>query len=427
MVITQIIWQIERGRDQMKKNVRARIFLTGFLAIFLGMLLSLNISPVRAEDAETVNIGFVFGITGPYATYGVPMRDAMDWALSEINGKGGFEVNGKKYKLNVIYYDHASKPEVEGPGLLKKALYSDKVPILFLGGSPITRISIPLLQRAKTPSVVILAGMLGVAEKSPYLFRIRPDASQCAPPMGAFFVDMGAKKFACIGADTDFSRDNIKLWKDIAKKGGGEIIEESYYAPGQVEDFYPILSKVKAANPDVVFVGGSTQQNALVYKQANEVGLNVPLGGYTGMTPEQAKDLIGLKYNDALKNVYDARGIDPAYHPDKRVRDWSKTFKEKFGYSPADLTMWAWDAPYLAIAAFQQANTVTDKDKLAKAFAEMNVPKDSLTPFIPVRNGKLFDENGQAYSTTVVLGWGKDKWEAKKYYSVVKGEIKEVK
>lgn len=411
----------------MKKKPNNRISLKVFLVMLLGIFLSLGMVPGKAQAVETVDIGFVFGITGPYATYGVPMRDAMNWALSEINGKGGFEVDGKKYKLNVIYYDHASKPEVEGPSLLKKALYSDKVPILFLGGSPITRISIPLLQRAKTPAVVILAGMLGVAEKSPYLFRIRPDASQCAPPMGKFFVDTGAKKYAVIGADTDFSRDNIKLWKQIAKENGGEIVEEHYYSAGQVEDFYPILSKIKAANPDVVFVGGSTQQNALVYKQAFEVGLDVPLGGYTGMTPEQAKDLIGLKYNDVLKKVYDARGLDPAYHPDANVRAWSNTFKEKFGYFPADLTMWAWDAPFIAITAFQKANSVTDKDKIAKALSEMTIPDQMLTPYIPVRDGKLFDEDGQAYSTTVVLGWGKDKWEAKKYFSVVKGDIKEVK
>jgi branched-chain amino acid transport system substrate-binding protein len=378
-------------------------------------------------EEERINLGFVFGITGPYATYGVPMRDAMDWVLSEINGKGGFEVGGKSYKLNVIYYDHASKPEIEGPGLLKKALYSDKVPILFLGGSPITRLSIPLLQRAETPSVVILAGMIGVAEKSPYLFRIRPDATQCAPPMATYFTRvLGAKRLAFISADTDFSRDNTKVWKEIVQKEGGQILAEEYYVPGKVEDFYPILSKIKAAGPDAVFVAGTTQQNALVYKQAYEIGLRVPLGGYTGMTPEQAKDLIGVKFNEVMRNVHDSRGIDPGYHPDESVRNWSGQFKEKFGYFPADLTMWAWDAPLLAIRVFQKAQTVSDKEKIAKALAVLEIPAEVITPYIPMRGSKLFDENGQAYSTTVVLGWGDGEWAPKKYYSVVKGVIEEV-
>jgi len=39
---------------------------------------------------------------------------------------------------------------------------------------------------------------------------------------------------------------------------------------------------------------------------------------------------------------------------------------------------------------------------------------------------KLFDEQGQAYATTVILGWGKDKCVPEKYYSIIKREIKEI-
>jgi branched-chain amino acid transport system substrate-binding protein len=376
---------------------------------------------------EVVSIGFVHGITGPYATYGVPMRDAIDWSLKQIDEKGGFEVQGKKYRLKVIHYDDSSKPETEGPGLLKKSLYSDKVPILLLGGSPITRIGAPMAAQAKTPTIILLAGMANVA-KPPYLFRIRPDAAQCAPPLATFFTkDLKAKRIAFLGADTDFSRDNFNFWKQITEKEGGKIISEQWYVPGKVEDFYPTLSKIKADNPDALYISGTTQQNALVYKQASEIGLTVPRGGYTGMTAEQAKNLIGVKYTEALKNVYDSRGIDPAFHPDKKVRDWSKQFSEKFGYFPADLTMWAWDAPFIAIRAFQKAGTVSDREKITKALADLEIPPNVITPYVPLRGNKLFDEQGQSFSTTVVLGWENTDWNTKKYYSVIKGAVKEIK
>ncbi len=136
---------------------------------------SAGLSVAMAAD-KVAKVGFLHDLTGPYATYGVPMRDAMNWALEEINKKG-FEVAGQKYKLEVITYDSASKPEVEGPGLAKKALYSDKVPLIFLGGSPITRVASGSIESSKTPAIIILAGMLNATEKSPYLFRIRPDAA----------------------------------------------------------------------------------------------------------------------------------------------------------------------------------------------------------------------------------------------------------
>ncbi|MCX5905907.1 MAG: ABC transporter substrate-binding protein [Deltaproteobacteria bacterium] len=212
-----------------------------FCAIFL---LATGMGLAAAAE-KTAKVGFLHDVTGPYATYGVPMRDAMNWAVEEINKKG-FEVGGQKYKLEVIVYDSASKPEVEGPGLLKKALYSDKVSLLFLGGSPITRVAMTPVDQAKTPAIIILAGMLDATAKSQYLFRIRPDAAQCAPPLASFFTkNLGLKKLALIGADTDFGRDSFKMWKQITEGMGGKIVSESWYMPGQVQDFYPILSKVK--------------------------------------------------------------------------------------------------------------------------------------------------------------------------------------
>jgi len=397
--------------------------------VIIGTIVFLLIPLITfAATPEKVKIGFVFGITGPYATYGIPMRDAMDWALEEINSKGGFEVEGKNYILDVIYYDHASKPELEGPTLIKKALYSDKVPLLFLGGSPITRVSLPWLEREKTPTVVILAGMIGVAEKSPFLFRIRPDATQCAPPLAMYFVkELGAKRIALIGADTDFGRDSGRMWKEVTERLGGEIINEQWYVPGKVEDFYPMLSKVKALNPDAIYIAGTTQQNALVYKQAYEIGLDVPKGGYTGMTPEQARNLIGANYNEVIETVYESRGVDPGVHPNKKVREWYHKFKQRFGYYPADLTMWAWDAPFLAIQAFRRAGSVKDKEKIREALAELTIPPEVITPYIDMGNNKLFDENGQAYSLAVVLKWKDKNWLPLKYYSVVKGKVEESK
>jgi len=144
------------------------------------------------------------------------------------------------------------------------------------------------------------------------------------------------------------------------------------------------------------------------------------------MTAEQAKNLIGVKYTEALKNVYDSRGIDPAFHPDKKVRDWSKQFSEKFGYFPADLTMWAWDAPFIAIRAFQKAGTVSDRKRSPKPSPTWKFPQRD-HPLRPPPGNKLFDEQGQSFSTTVVLGWENTDWNTKKYYSVIKGAVKEIK
>jgi len=406
---------------------RKIFFAMLIFSLILGSFVLADTLEVTASSIHMAKVGFLHDLTGPYATYGVPMRDAMSWALEEIN-KRGFEVAGQKYNLEVITYDSASKPEVEGPGLAKKALYSDKVPLLFLGGSPITRVASGPIDSSKTPTIIILAGMLDATQKSPYLFRIRPDAAQCAPPLADLFTNgLKIKKLAAIGADTDFGRDSFQVWKRITEKSGGKIVQENWYMPGQVQDFYPILSKIKESGADAVYVAGTTQQNALVYKQAFEVGLKIPLGGYTGMTPEQARDLIGEKYDQVMANVYESRGVDPSVLPSKTAQEWYEGFKKRYGYYPADLTMWAWDAPFIAVKAFQGAGSITDREKIRGALEKVVIMDSFVTPYVDLGQGRIFDKVRQAYSLAVVLKWKNKSWIAERYYSVIGDDIKEVK
>ena len=197
--------------------------------------------------------------------------------------------------------------------------------------------------------------------------------------------------------------------------------------PGQVQDFYPLLSKIKDSGADGIYVAGTTQQNALVYKQAFEVGLKVPLGGYTGMTPEQAKDLIGDKYDQVMANVYESRGVDPGVVPTKAATEWFQGFKQRYGYYPADLTMWAWDAPFLAANTFKIAGSVTDKEKIRNALEKQTALESYITPYVDLGQGRIFDKNRQAYSLAVVLKWKEKTWAPEKYYSVVDGRITEAK
>ena len=414
----------EKKMDKSRKGFYRLLIFSGIFLFSLGVS---DPSSLMAASLKTAKVGFLHDLTGPYAVYGVPMRDAMNWALEEINKKG-FEVAGQKYKLEVLTYDSASKPEVEGPGMVKKALYSDKVPLIFLGGTPITRVAAGPIENSKTPAIIILAATLGITEKNPHIFRIRPDASQCAPPLADFFMKgLKTKKLAVVGADTDFARDCFKMWKLVSEKAGGTIVSENWYIPGQVQDFYPLLSKVKDSGADAVYVAGSTQHNGLVYKQAFEVGLKKPLGGYTGMTPEQAKDLIGDNYNLAMANVYESRGVDPNVLPTKAAQEWYQGFKKRYGYFPADLTMWAWDAAFMVVKAFQTAGSVTDKEKIRSALEKTPILDSYVTPYVDLGGGRIFDKNRQAYSLAVVLKWKDKGWTTEKYYSVIGGEIQEVK
>ncbi|MCX5905906.1 MAG: hypothetical protein NTY64_01615 [Deltaproteobacteria bacterium] len=153
--------------------------------------------------------------------------------------------------------------------------------------------------------------------------------------------------------------------------------------------------------------------------------MKIPLGGYTGMTPEQAKDLIGDKYVQVMANVYESRGVDPSVVPTPKAQEWYEGFKKRYGYYPADLTMWAWDAPFMAVKTFQVAGSVTDREKVRNALDQQAVMDSFITPYIDLGQGKIFDKVRQAYSLAVVLKWKDKTWAPEKYYSVIGGKITE--
>jgi ABC-type branched-subunit amino acid transport system substrate-binding protein len=89
--------------------------------------------------------------------------------------------------------------------------------------------------------------------------------------------------------------------------------------------------------------------------------------------------------------------------------------------------MWAWDAPFMVVKAFQTAGSVTDKEKIRSALEKTPILDSYVTPYVDLGGGRIFDKDRQAYSLAVVLKWKDKGWTTEKYYSVIGGEIKEVK
>ncbi|MCJ9709497.1 ABC transporter substrate-binding protein, partial [Bordetella hinzii] len=76
----------------MKKGLQAAFAAAGLLAAL-------------AVQAETLKLGVVGGMTGPGAPWGLAVDGGVKVAVEEVNQAGGLEVQGKKYKVEVVTYD----------------------------------------------------------------------------------------------------------------------------------------------------------------------------------------------------------------------------------------------------------------------------------------------------------------------------------
>src|SRR2546426_10583276 len=88
-----------------------------------------------ASAADVIKFGISTPLSGPAAPWGIPHKQATELVFDEINSQGGLEVGGKKYRLEVVTYDH-KYVIAEGVATVNRLIVKDGVKyISILGGT----------------------------------------------------------------------------------------------------------------------------------------------------------------------------------------------------------------------------------------------------------------------------------------------------
>ena len=195
-------------------------------------------------------IGVMVPLSGDAAAYGLPIQKALKIALDEVNANGG--VNGKK--LEPIYEDSKCSPK-DGNAAAQKLVNIDGVKIIIggvcsgetLGAAPITESNkVILFSPSATSPDITKAG--------DFVFRDAPsDAYAGVIASNYAYNDLNSKKAAIISESTDYAQGLRKVFKENFARVGGEIVADETYNPEDT-DFRTQVTKVKAANPDVVYL-----------------------------------------------------------------------------------------------------------------------------------------------------------------------------
>ena len=100
-----------------------------------GWLLLLLVGILGIAQAQTVKIGLTVSKTGKYNVESVNQLNGIKLWQQWINGQGGIPVGGKKYKVELKYYDDESKAE-RVQQLYSRLISQDKVCLLYTSPSP---------------------------------------------------------------------------------------------------------------------------------------------------------------------------------------------------------------------------------------------------------------------------------------------------
>lgn len=357
------------------------------------------------SDSE-VNLGAILPITGTYSTYGGPIRQAAEMAVERVNDSGGITVNDKTYTLKLQVYDDATTPAKSLPSVFPQAVLRDHSPLLIAAWNSAN--IAPFLKDNPVPVIDVLAATYEppVNSLDDNIFLLRPYTPDIIPGVGHYLADnYNAKRIAFIGPNESFANGQLESLKLSLPDNGQELVGNVSYPP-DATDLSSFIGSVLHSNPDSVHVGGSTQAVAPVISQLRLAGYEGPITMYTGMTPDQARDLIGADlYNNVMEGVHEFEGVTPQTNPRPAAIQFGKDFENRYDTYGIDLTQWAYDAVLIARAAMEQAGTVTDSDAIRDALAEMTIPSETVTGWIPREGEQLFDSRRQATSLSVGLAW----------------------
>lgn len=337
-------------------SLSRRVFIAG--AAVCGMFLS------TAQAQETVKIGLVLPMTGPFASTGRQVEAGVK-AYQALHGD---TVAGKK--IEVVLRDDAGTAD-QTRRIAQELVVKDGVSLLMgFGLTPLALSVAPVLNQAKVPAIITSATTSVITQKSDFFTRTSMAGPQSAVPVATWAAQNGLKRVVTLVTDYGPGIDIEKGFTDQFKKDGGEILE-AVRVPLQSPDFAPFLQRVRDIKPDAVFVFVPSGVGSIFMKQFVERGLR-DAGIKLIATGDVTDDDLLNGMGDAALGVITGHFYSANHDSPENKAFVAEVRKANNNMRPNFMSVGGYDAMALAYAALEKTGGDTDGAKLVEAMKGMS-------------------------------------------------------
>jgi branched-chain amino acid transport system substrate-binding protein len=321
-------------------------------------------------------------------------KQSFDMALEEINGGGG--VKGRK--LVFLYENDTGKPEV-GRLVARKLITEDKV--VMLGGgysNSVTYAVAKVAQQHRLPFLINTGPADNITEQGwDYVFRLSPPASEYVSGLESFLAQVVQPKTAVIIQENSiYGRKSAKFFKKSCKNLGIDVLMVKTYWKG-INNFKPILSKVKEVNPDIVYLSSHFMDGALLMKQARQIRVlpKLFIGGTVGFALPEFAQYAGRASEKLITPTPWHQAI-----PLPSAENYFTRFKDRYNKNPDYHGAEAYAAAYVIKDALQRARSFASHD-IKQSLKETRL----MTLLGPVRFTSYDSKINQNKLSTYVVQW----------------------
>jgi branched-chain amino acid transport system substrate-binding protein len=243
--------------------------------VLVALFFSLPYS-AQAQGKDKIRIGFSISLTGSYAAGATDQMRAQELWLEKVNKKGGIFVKefNKKLPVEFVYYDDKSEMATSVK-IYEKLMTEDKVDLLLTPFSTtIVFAVIPIAEKYKIPMLGATASSIKIREmNTKYFWFITPTQPDKLMKSLVDFLKASQIKTAAVTYVQDlYQLENLQFLRPYLKDAGINMSLLKDYQFG-TKDLTPLLSEVKANNPDAYISLNAYAETILVAKQSKEVNI----------------------------------------------------------------------------------------------------------------------------------------------------------
>lgn len=338
--------------------------LAGVLATMMSVM---AVTPVFAED--TIKIGTLYPLTGDVASIGQNIMKGVEFAVNEINEKGG--INGKQ--IEIVQGDTMGDTKTGMTEAERLVTQENVCAVLGAYQSGVTEVVAQVTEQYQVPLLTAISTADTLTETGyEYFFRLAPTNSMFLRDMIQFLVDetsenedVDVKSIAVCADNTLLGQETAQWAKYWAEEQGIEYLGEVLYSKGAA-DLSSEVIQLKDMNPDALVVDNYISDGILLTKTMAEQGYkpSIMIG--------KATAYIDPSYIPAVGNLCNGIVTAAEFNPGTKGKEITDAFEKEYGVAMNGHSAESYTAMWVLKTAIENAGS-TEREDIKNALADIKI------------------------------------------------------